>query len=352
MSLPILLVAAVLAGGAPAPAPADPLLSQHHPVTASSTAGCCRAANAVDGLSGTRWASAAGAGTQWLAVDLGAIYDVTRVRLEWDASCARSYEIWAALDGMTWTVVYRTTTGDGGVDDLTLDRLGRSIRVVATERCRTGAGKGYSLREFQVYGHRPWDLPFPAAPRNVQATEVRCTSVRLTWTPGPGGVPDHYVVQSGGVDLAIVAGDTNSAVITGLQMGTSYTFTVLAVDAEGDRSAPSNAAVARTGICESEPPTVPTGLAVTGVDGDCATLAWQPSTDNVGVVGYHVFVDGLPAATTPGNRVTATVCGLAPGGHTAAVSAFDAAGAESARSNAISFTLPLRSRGRGQAGPI
>ena len=54
----------------------------------------------------------------------------------------------------------------------------------------------------------------------------------------------------------------------------------------------------------------------------------------------------------PGNRVTATVCGLAPGGHTAAVSAFDAAGGESARSNAISFTLPLRSRGRGQAGPI
>jgi chitin-binding protein len=142
------------------------------------------------------------------------------------------------------------------------------------------------------------------------------------------------------VDVAVVGGDTDSAVVTGLRMATSYTITVLAVNAEGDRSGPSNSAVARTGICESDPPTVPTGLAVTGVDGDCATLAWQPSTDNVGVVGYHAFVDGLPAATTPGNRVTATVCGLAPGRHTAAVSAFDAAGAESGRSNPITFVLP------------
>src|SRR5690348_5326331 len=72
---------------------ADSLLSQGKPVTASSSGGCCPAANAVDGNSATRWASVSGSDPQWIYVDLGAVAHVSRVRLQWDLSCATAYEI-------------------------------------------------------------------------------------------------------------------------------------------------------------------------------------------------------------------------------------------------------------------
>ena len=50
---------------------ADGLLSRDKPVTASSSAGCCAAKNAVDGNSGTRWASVSNKDPQWIYVDLG-----------------------------------------------------------------------------------------------------------------------------------------------------------------------------------------------------------------------------------------------------------------------------------------
>src|SRR5690348_6694768 len=142
------------AGSSSAAAPAaDPLLSQGKPVTASSSGGCCPAANAVDGDSATRWASAAGVDPQWIYVDLGAAAHVSRVRLQWDASCATAYEIDTSADHVTWTKIYATTTGKGGVEDLTsLDGTGRYVRVYGTKRCRTDASKGYSLQEFGVYG--------------------------------------------------------------------------------------------------------------------------------------------------------------------------------------------------------
>ena len=55
------------------------------------------------------------------------------------------------------------------------------------------------------------------------------------------------------------------------------------------------------------------------------TLAWNAATDNVGVAGYDVFVNGAKVATT--NSLTATVGGLACGtSYTVGVKAFDAAG--------------------------
>src|SRR6476646_1087591 len=100
------------AGGAAA----DQLLSLNRPVTASSSGGCCAAKNAVDGDSSTRWASAAGADPQWIYVDLGAVAHISRVRLQWDASCATAYEIDTSNDHATWTRVYSTASGKGGIE--------------------------------------------------------------------------------------------------------------------------------------------------------------------------------------------------------------------------------------------
>jgi hypothetical protein len=125
------------------------LLSQGHPATASSTENAAfPAGNAVDGNTGTRWSSAF-SDPQWVRVDLGATHSISRVVLNWEAAFGRSYQIQTSPDGNAWTTIFSTTTGDGGIDDLTVTGSGRYVRMNGTARSTV---YGYSLWEFQVYG--------------------------------------------------------------------------------------------------------------------------------------------------------------------------------------------------------
>jgi len=125
------------------------LLSQGHPAAASSLENATfPASNAVDGNTGTRWSSAF-SDPQWLQVDLGATHIVTRVVLNWEAAYGKSFQIQTSPDGNTWTTIFSTTTGAGGVQDLSVSGSGRYVRMNGTVR---GTPYGYSLWEFQVYG--------------------------------------------------------------------------------------------------------------------------------------------------------------------------------------------------------
>ena len=137
----------------------DVLLSRNRPALASSELGTHAAADAVDGVAGTRWASLSGPGTQWLRVDLGAAQDVVRVRLVWGRDYARAYRVQVSPDGASWTDLYATRSARGHVDDLKrLAGTGRYLRVLATV---SGTGAGFALAEVQAYG------PGPAAPANA-----------------------------------------------------------------------------------------------------------------------------------------------------------------------------------------
>ncbi|WP_084713277.1 discoidin domain-containing protein [Streptacidiphilus rugosus] len=104
---------------------------------------------ATDGNAATRWSSAF-ADPQWLQVDLGASHQVDEVRLTWEAAYATAFQIQTSADGVTWTTIYSTTTGTGGVQDLTgLSGTGRYVRMYGTQRA---TGYGYSLWSYEVYG--------------------------------------------------------------------------------------------------------------------------------------------------------------------------------------------------------
>ncbi|MET7335901.1 fibronectin type III domain-containing protein [Nonomuraea sp. NPDC005650] len=47
---------------------------------------------------------------------------------------------------------------------------------------------------------------------------------------------------------------------------------------------------------DAGPPTVPGNLRVTEVTGTTLTVAWDPSTDDIGVTGYGVYLDGAKVA--------------------------------------------------------
>ncbi|MCM0676797.1 discoidin domain-containing protein [Micromonospora phytophila] len=103
-------------------------------------------AHAVDGDPATRWGSAY-ADPQWTSVDLGVVRALTRVRLRWKVAYARAYRVETSTDGASWTTVWSTTTGDGGVDELTLSgATGRHLRIDGTQRGPTGATRCGSCR--------------------------------------------------------------------------------------------------------------------------------------------------------------------------------------------------------------
>ena len=123
-------------------------LALNAPVTVSSTdSNGDVGANAVDGNPGTNWTSGTG-GTQWIEVDLGSTCSVNEVQLNWGAAFAGAYSIQVSPDGNSWATIYGTTTGVGGVQDLTgLDASGRYVQLLIT----AGPSASYTLNQFAVY---------------------------------------------------------------------------------------------------------------------------------------------------------------------------------------------------------
>jgi hypothetical protein len=144
-----LLVGSLLAVTPTSASAAGTLLSQGRPTTASSTENAgTPAAAATDGNAGTRWSSQF-SDPQWIQVDLGSSATIDQVVLNWEAAYARAYQIQTSTDGGSWTSIYSTTTGTGGVQTLTVSGTGRYVRMYGTARA---TAYGYSLWEFQVYG--------------------------------------------------------------------------------------------------------------------------------------------------------------------------------------------------------
>jgi NedA-like, galactose-binding domain/F5/8 type C domain/Glycosyl hydrolases family 16 len=154
----------------------------NHAVTASAVEnGGTPASAAVDGNLGTRWSSAF-SDPQWIRVDLGATVSICRVVLRWEAAYGRAYQIQVSNNDSTWTTIFNTTTGDGGVDDLIVSGSGRYVRMYGTVRATQ---YGYSLWEFEVYGSG--GTPTATATSAPTPTRTATPTPTRTATPPPSG---------------------------------------------------------------------------------------------------------------------------------------------------------------------
>ncbi|MEW9699953.1 discoidin domain-containing protein [Paenibacillus sp. SI8] len=180
--------------------------------TATSSANPLQAANfAFDGNPGTRWESAS-SDPQWISVDLGSTQSVNRVVLNWEPAYAKSYKVEVSTDGTNWSQVYATTTGDGGIDDLSFTATNaRYVRMTGTVR---GTIYGYSLWEFEVYGsgaviQTPPSLAADATLNNVgQPIDVTFTdnaawrgAINAVTVDGTAVAANQYTVTAGKVTL-------------------------------------------------------------------------------------------------------------------------------------------------------
>jgi len=118
-------------------------------------------ANAVDSNSSTRWSSGQwmqDTETGWFSVDLGAVYNIREVRLNWETAYGADYQIQASTDGTNWTTLKDVVgnTQPGFDDQSGLSGSGRYIRIYCTQ---TSSGSdNYSLYDLKVYGTPLSDL--------------------------------------------------------------------------------------------------------------------------------------------------------------------------------------------------
>ncbi len=93
---------------------------------------------------------------------------------------------------------------------------------------------------------------------------------------------------------------------------------------------------------DTEAPTAPTGLTASNITTTSLNLNWNASTDNVDVVGYYIYKDGLKIGTS--TATTYMVTGLsASTSYSFLVKAYDGAGNISAISNTINPTTSANS---------
>lgn len=92
-----------------------------------------------------------------------------------------------------------------------------------------------------------------------------------------------------------------------------------------------------TGTPDTTAPSVPTGLAASNITTSSVVLTWNASTDDVAVIAYEVFRNGISIGTT--GNLTLTATGLTPSTtYSFTLTAKDAANNTSAQSTALPVT--------------
>ena len=171
------------------------------------------------------------------------------------------------------------------------------------------------------------------------------TGAKITWTASTDNVGvAGYNVYLGESKVNTSPVTVTEYDLTGLTANTEYTVTVSAVDAAENESGRSAAARFTTSKAEEKEdnvaPSVPAGVTASDVTQTGAKITWTAAEDNVGVAGYNVYVDETKVNTdklVEGLELELT--GLTPDTeYTVTVSAVDAAGNESGRSAAFTFT--------------
>ena len=186
------------------------------------------------------------------------------------------------------------------------------------------------------------DTEAQSAPTNVVVTDVTTTTAKVTWseaTDNVGVVGYNVYLNEAKVNETLIT--TTEYDLTALTEETNYSVKVTAVDAAENESGRSEAATFTTPKTQdTEAPSVPAGVTASDVTQTGAKITWTAATDNVGVAGYNVYVDETKVNTdklVEGLELELT--GLTPETeYTVTVSAVDAAGNESGRSAAFTFT--------------
>ncbi len=140
-----------------------------------------------------RWSSSYN-DDEWIAVDLGAMYEITEVRLFWEVANGRDFTIEVSEDGVQWDVA-ATITNNSSTQYINYIPISPSVsgRYVRMHGITRNTTYGYSLYEFQVFG--------PSAILPIMLNDFKAVkkdrSVHLIWNASMDAESRFNVQRSG-----------------------------------------------------------------------------------------------------------------------------------------------------------
>lgn len=175
------------------------------------------------------------------------------------------------------------------------------------------------------------DTEAPTVPTDLAATAENEMRVNLSWTASTDdrGVIGYKIYRN---NAQIGTSATTSYSDQTCQPSTTYTYEVSAYDDFANESGRSLPAQATTPA--PSPPTVPQNLHGTGSTTSTISMAWDASTDNIGVVGYRVYRNSVQVGTTAGTTYTDTGLNYTSS-YTYEVDAYDGVPSYSAKSSSV-----------------
>lgn len=179
------------------------------------------------------------------------------------------------------------------------------------------------------------DTQAPTIPANLVLSDITTSSMTLSWNASTDniGVSSYEVYVNGNLFT-----DTSLTTFNAMNLNpnTNYSFTVLAKDIVGNKSAQSVAVNAST-LVDTEPPSIPTNVTISNETIASFKITWTASTDNTAVTNYDIYLDNNFNATT--DNTTYTVSGLSSGtSYSVTIAANDSSNNQSNPSIPVSAT--------------
>jgi hypothetical protein len=153
-------------------------IAYNRPVSVTSIQGAgYEGSKAVDANGTTRWASAT-ANNQNFVVDLGATYNINRIKIAWEAAYARDYQIQVSTNNSTWTTIkeFWGKSSSAADDYIGLNSTARWLKVYCINRATV---YGFSIFEFEAYGS------YVGARQSITVDEKSKTEEMATIYPNP-----------------------------------------------------------------------------------------------------------------------------------------------------------------------
>jgi chitodextrinase len=179
------------------------------------------------------------------------------------------------------------------------------------------------------------DTQAPSTPSNLTYSSLTANSFTLGWTASTDNLGvTAYDIYKDGVFYGSTSSST-SLIISGLTLSSTYNMTVKARDAANNSSSAS-APLAVTTV-DNVAPSSPGNLQVSLITGTSFTLSWTAASDNVGVIGYDIFKNGVLVGSSTDTIIKVTALSSATQ-YTMLVKSKDAAGNYSITNTPLTVT--------------
>ncbi|MGA4946996.1 discoidin domain-containing protein [Streptomyces cinereoruber] len=346
------------------------------------------AGNITDGNQGSYWESAGGSLPQWVQADLGTATRVDEVVLKLPAGWEtrnQTLSIQGSADGTSFTTLKGSasyTFSPGSANTVTIAFPATQARFVRVDVTANTGWQAAQLSELEVHaaegssanlaagktltasshtevyaapnandGNRAsyWESANNALPQWLQAdlgASVAVNRVVLKLPAGWGTRSQTLKIQGStdGTDFtdlsasrayAFDAGNDNTATITLDSTTTRYVRVLVTANTVQPAAQISELEVYGPATGDTQAPTAPANLAYTQPATGRIKLAWNASTDNVGVSGYDIYANNVLLASVAGDVTTFTDNRPADQTVSYRVRAKDAAGNQSGDSNTV-----------------